>query len=236
VPVVLEGREVVVTPSIGIAMTPEAGSTPMALIKNADVAMYEAKQRGRNCYRFYEEGMADQTMVRLDLEGALFRALGNDELRVFYQPQVRLDSGEIVGMEALLRWEHAQLGLIPPGDFIPLAEETGQIVAMGEWVLRTAIQQAAQWRQAGVPVRVSVNVAVQQVAKGGFDTLVAALLHEHALPAALLELEVTETALISEGEVVATLARPRSACASRWTTSAPAIPRWRCSSGCPWTW
>ena len=210
VPVVLEGREVVVTPSIGIAMTPEAGSTPMALIKNADVAMYEAKQRGRNCYRFYEEGMADQTMVRLDLEGALFRALGNDELRVFYQPQVRLDSGEIVGMEALLRWEHAQLGLIPPGDFIPLAEETGQIVAMGEWVLRTAIQQAAQWRQAGVPVRVSVNVAVQQVAKGGFDTLVAALLHEHALPAALLELEVTETALISEGEVVATLARLRA--------------------------
>ena len=210
VPVVLEGREVVVTPSIGIAMTPEAGSTPTALIKNADVAMYEAKQRGRNRYCFFEEGMADQTMVRLDLEGALFRALGNDELRVFYQPQVRLDSGEIVGMEALLRWEHPRLGLIPPNDFIPLAEETGQIVAMGEWVLRAAIRQAAQWQHDGVAVRVSVNVAVPQIAKGGFDALVATLLQEHALPAALLELEVTETALISEGEVVATLARLRA--------------------------
>ncbi len=210
IPVMLEGREVVVTPSIGIAVTPEAGNTPTALIKNADVAMYEAKQRGRNRYCFYEDGMADQTMVRLDLEEALLRALSHDELRVHYQPQVRLDTGEIVGMEALLRWEHPRLGLIPPNDFIPLAEETGQIVAIGEWVLRTAIRQAAAWRCDGVGVRVSVNVAVHQIARGGFDVLVAALLGEFALPAALLELEVTETALISEGEVVATLARLRA--------------------------
>ena len=209
VPVLLEGREVVVTPSIGIAVTPEAGLTPMALIKNADVAMYEAKKRGRNRYCFFEEGMADQTMARLDLEGALHRALQNHELRVFYQPQVRLDTGEIVGMEALMRWEHPQHGLIPPNHFIPLAEETGQIVPMGEWILRAAIKQAAVWRNAGMPVRVSVNVAVPQIEKGGFDFLVGSVLAEYGLPPGLLELELTETALVSEGEVVATLARLR---------------------------
>src|SRR5581483_10145869 len=150
-PFLIAGQELHVTPSLGIAVAPEDGTRPSVLLKNADTAMYRAKERGRNCFEIYSVEMNSAAEARLSLEGDLHHALDAGELRVVYQPQVDVLTGRVIGVEALARWDHPVLGSIAPDTFIPLAEESGLIVALDDWVLRTACAQARAWSDAGLP-------------------------------------------------------------------------------------
>jgi diguanylate cyclase (GGDEF)-like protein len=200
-PLSLAGHEVFITPSIGIAVFPQDGETPEALLKNADMAMYFAKRQGRNLHQFFDPTLNEAALRRLKVESQLRRAIEREELGLHYQPQLDLDSGRICGVEALLRWNSAELGPVPPADFIPLAEDTGLIIPIGEWVLRTACRQARAWQEAGVPLpRVAVNVSVLQFVQPGFTALVRAVLEETGLAPPALELEITEGLLMKDPE------------------------------------
>lgn len=189
----VQAQEIFLGASIGISVYPSDGGDVESLLRNADAAMYQAKDSGRNTYWFYAEDMTTQALQRLILEGELRRALESEELRVYYQPQVDLSSRRIIGLEALLRWEHPQRGLIPPQDFIPLVEETGLILPLGEWVLRRACAQAREWLDAGHDIgRVAVNVAGLQIRRPGLDAMVRRVLEQTGLPGERLELEITE--------------------------------------------
>jgi len=191
---VADSRELSITASIGISFHPEDGITADKLVKHADVAMYAAKGMGRNNFQTYVAVAEESQQQRLVLESKLRHAERNNELRVFYQPQVDAESEDIVGMEALVRWEHPELGLISPGFFIPLAEETGLIVSMGEWVLREACTQAKLWQdQFGLNLRLGVNLSPLQIRQLDLVGLVERVLNECEYPPALLELEVTES-------------------------------------------
>lgn len=191
-PYLLEGQEYDLTTSVGISTYPQHGDDAQELLRHADVAMYRAKEMGKNNFQFYTEQMDFNSVDRLRMESGLRRALTRDELRLHYQPVVNLATGYMVGMEALVRWEHPQRGLVAPGEFIPLAEETGLIVPIGEWVLRAACEQNRKWQQQGYgPLRVSVNLSPRQFT-AGLVGLVARVLQETGLPAQLLELEITE--------------------------------------------
>jgi EAL domain-containing protein (putative c-di-GMP-specific phosphodiesterase class I) len=195
----LAEHEIVITPSIGIAIYPHDGEGPDALLKNADGAMYVAKRRGKNTYCFFDGSLNELALRRLKMEGLLRKAIVRGELDVHYQPQLDLDSGRICALEALVRWNSPELGSVPPSEFIPLAEDTGLIVPIGEWVLRTACAQARSWQLAGVPVeRVAVNISPLQFIQHGFTKLVAQVLSETGLPPHALELEVTESLLMSD--------------------------------------
>ncbi|MEJ2622457.1 MAG: diguanylate cyclase [Candidatus Thiodiazotropha sp.] len=151
-------KELFLTSSIGISIFPQDGDDPNILIRNADSAMYKAKQMGRNAYSFYTTEMTELAIDRLMMENSLRKALEMDQMVVHYQPQVDIRNGRIIGIEALIRWQHPELGLLPPARFIPLAEESGLIRPIGEWILRQACQQAAKWRTKGLsPERISVN-------------------------------------------------------------------------------
>jgi diguanylate cyclase (GGDEF)-like protein/PAS domain S-box-containing protein len=206
-PVIVEERELIVTPSIGIAVFPEDGRDAETLIRNSDAAMYHAKELGRANYQFFTAEMNQAASRRLALEADLRRALGRDELRVHYQPIVRARSGRIAAHEALVRWQHPERGLIAPADFIDLAEETGLILKLGEWVLR----QACRWAtfigvERGLPV--SVNLSPRQFNDPKLVHTVAAALHETGLPARLLQLEITESTAMQHTDVaLATLRR-----------------------------
>jgi diguanylate cyclase (GGDEF)-like protein/PAS domain S-box-containing protein len=206
-PVIVEERELIVTPSIGIAVFPEDGRDAETLIRNSDAAMYHAKELGRANYQFFTAEMNQAASRRLALEADLRRALGRDELRVYYQPIVRARSGRVAAHEALVRWQHPERGLIAPADFIDLAEESGLILKLGEWVLR----QACRWAtfigvERGLPV--SVNLSPRQFNDPKLVQSVAAALHETGLPAPLLQLEITETTAMKHTDVtLATLRR-----------------------------
>jgi diguanylate cyclase (GGDEF)-like protein len=188
-----DGPEIQVTASIGISFFPEDAPDAETLLKHADEAMYAAKSMGRNNYRVYDVSPA-QEQQNAALKARLRHAEANGELRVFYQPQINATSEDIVGMEALLRWEHPELGNIGPGFFIPLAEETGLIVSIGEWVLRTACKQAKIWEDRfGLRLRLGVNLSAVQLMQPDLSELVANVLEETALEPGLLELEVTES-------------------------------------------
>ena len=162
-PLLIDGHEIFITGSIGITVYPLDGEDPDTLLKNADAAMYNAKEQGRNNYQFYSEAMNASSLHRLSLENSLRKALDREEFLVYYQPQVDIQSGKIVGLEALLRWKHPELGLVPPGDFIPVAEETGLIVPIGEWVLNAACIFNEGLQRLGVPpIRVAVNISSLQ--------------------------------------------------------------------------
>ncbi len=191
----IDGHELVSTPSVGIAVYPGDGTDVDTLLRNADAAMYHAKENGRNNYQFFTQDMNARALERLSLERSLRRALERDELRLHYQPQYDISSGRVVGMEALIRWEHPEHGLMSPGRFMPFAEESGLILPIGEWVLQEACRQNRAWQDAGLPrLRVSVNIWAVQFRQADFVDTVDRALGVSGLDARYLELEVTESA------------------------------------------
>ena len=206
-PILLGEQELFVTASIGVSLFPADTESPEELMKFADVAMYRAKDKGRNTCQFYTPDMNARAHELLALEGSLRKALANDQLVLYYQPQVDLNTGELIGMEALLRWQHPQKGLVSPGDFIPLAEETGVILPIGEWVLKTACLQNKAWQEQGFPpVRMSVNISAKQFRQADLVDMVERVLLETGLDPQWLELEITESVIMEDfGEVIMTL-------------------------------
>lgn len=197
-PVNLRRHELFVGASIGISVFPEDGKDAQTLLKNADAAMYRAKEHGRNNYQFYTPELTAAFFERLELESSLRRALERDELVLYYQPQVSVHTGEIIGAEALLRWRHPVKGLIPPDKFIALAEESGLMVHLGRWVLRTACLDMRAWAAEGLALpRVAVNLCGQQLMHGDMEQVVKEVLEETGLAPAALELEITETFVMS---------------------------------------
>jgi predicted signal transduction protein with EAL and GGDEF domain/CheY-like chemotaxis protein len=200
-PIRVETHEVFVTASIGIATFPEDGLTSEILIRNADTAMYHAKQQGKAAFQYYSAAMNAASVERLTLESGLRRALEDGGLELHYQPQIDVASGQIVGAEALLRWKHAQRGYISPSTFIPIAEDSGLILPVGEWVLQTACRQAVAWQRAGLPtIPIAVNVSGVQFRRQDLCELVRKALQASGLPASLLRIEITETVIVSVRE------------------------------------
>jgi diguanylate cyclase (GGDEF)-like protein/PAS domain S-box-containing protein len=200
---VVQGHSLSIGCSVGISVFPEHGADVETLIKNADAAMYSAKESGRNNFRFFTEDMSAQVMERLTVEKSLRRALAKEELFLMYQPQMEILTGGIIGVEALLRWRHPDLGLVPPDKFIRIAENSGLIVSIGEWVLRTACSQARKWQDEGLPpVSLAVNVSAVQFRQEGFCGLIRKVLHETGLSPQYLELELTESLLLANVDVM----------------------------------
>ena len=200
-PFEIDDSEAFLTASVGIAMSTQAGSRPEALIRDASGAMYRAKERGKSRYEIFDEELRARAIERLETENALHRAIERGELRVYYQPMVDLSGGSIIGVEALVRWEHPARGLVEPDAFIALAEETGQIVALGAWVLRTACEQAARWRDdklAPAPLQLSVNLSARQLAQPDLVDMVMAVLDDTGVSPADLCLEITESVVIED--------------------------------------
>jgi EAL domain-containing protein (putative c-di-GMP-specific phosphodiesterase class I) len=200
---VVQGHPLNIGCSIGISIFPEHGADAETLIKNADAAMYSAKANGRNNFRFFTEEMNAQVVERLTLEKSLRLALDKKELFLMYQPQMDIATGKVVGLEALLRWQHPKLGLVPPDRFIRLAENSGLILPIGEWVLRTACSQARKWQEEGFPkVTVAVNVSAIQFRQEGFCRLIRKVLDETGLAPQYLELELTESLLLANADLM----------------------------------
>ena len=198
----IAGHELTVTPSIGITVWPDDGADLASLVKNADLAMYHSKAEGRNQFSFFRAEMNDKVMERLSLENALRRALPRNEFSLHYQPIFHLPDRRVIGVEALLRWNSEVLGPVPPGKFIPVAEETGLIVAIGEWVAKEAIRQLSVWRAAGLDrFPVTINVSAIQFKTRRLLELLLATVGEYGLGPTDVEIELTETALVSEGAV-----------------------------------
>lgn len=195
--IIMRDQEIFVTASIGISVYPGDGDEAAALLKNANTALSGAKAQGKNTSQFFTAEMNVAALTRLLLENQLRKVLIRDELRVYYQPQIDLKNNQIVGMEALVRWQHAELGLLGPNKFIPVAEETGLIVPIGEWVLRTACQQSQTWQAAGLPpLRMSVNVSSRQFQYPTLLETVKTVLADTRLNPIFLELELTESMLM----------------------------------------
>jgi diguanylate cyclase (GGDEF)-like protein/PAS domain S-box-containing protein len=204
----LRGYELNISCSIGISIFPENGTDCETLIKNADAAMYSAKENGRNGIRFFTQEMNAQVAERLTLEHSLRLALERKELILMYQPQMDIATGKITGLEALLRWQHPELGLVPPGKFIRIAENCGLIVPIGEWVLRNACSQARKWQDQGIPpVSVAVNVSAVQFRQENFCELIRSVLRETGFPPQLLELELTEGLLLANADLMFSVIR-----------------------------
>ncbi|MDR7074097.1 bifunctional diguanylate cyclase/phosphodiesterase [Fictibacillus barbaricus] len=197
----LSGQEVFITPSIGISLYPGNGFDSETLLKRADSALYQAKERGRNTYQFFTEQRDGKMERRLNLEHGLRKALNNNELFLVYQPQVELCTRKIIGVETLLRWNKEDEGIVSPVDFIPIAEETGLIIPIGEWVLKNACLQGAVWHKKGFSeLTISVNISVRQLLDESFIDRVEAILSEAEFPPSLLELEITESTTMESME------------------------------------
>lgn len=197
----VEGRELFVNTSIGITLFPDDGEDMPTLLRNADTAMYRAKEEQGNAFRFYSREMSERALERAELEGALRRALERKEFELFYQPKVDIRSRRIVGAEALIRWNHPQLGLVSPTRFIPMAEEIGLIMQIGDWVLRTACAQNKAWQEAGLtPISVAVNLSARQFGQDALVHSVARILDELQLAPHHLELELTESIVMNSAE------------------------------------
>jgi predicted signal transduction protein with EAL and GGDEF domain len=205
-PITFHHHELLVTPSIGIAVFPTHGKNFDTLIKNADLAMYHAKSVGRNNFQFFNEELNKHAQHELDMEVNLRKALEKNQFVLFYQPQVNLQTNQIYGAEALIRWIHPEKGIIPPASFIPLAEETGLIIPMGEWAIRTACQQNQKWQEAGMsPLTVSVNISAKQFFQSNLVEIVESALSETGLNPKYLELEITESITMDVERSITTL-------------------------------
>jgi diguanylate cyclase (GGDEF)-like protein/PAS domain S-box-containing protein len=206
-PFTIQGKALNVTASIGITVHPADASDPETLLKYADMAMYQAKLAGRDTYRFFTAAMNAELLARLELEAALRQAVENEEFVLYYQPKVQLDSGRIVGVEALLRWQRPGHGLLPPAGFITVLEQTGLIVPVGSWVIATACRQIGLWMRSAVgPLQVSVNVSERQFNEGDLAADVVRAIGDNGIAAELLELELTESCLMQNtGRTVASL-------------------------------
>ena len=200
-PMMIDEREFNLTCSVGVAVFPDDGATPELLIERADIAMYRAKESGRNTFQFFTTAMNERLVERLRLEADLRKAIERNELVLHYQPQVDLATGQIVGVEALIRWQHPQLGMVSPGRFIPVAEETGLIGPIGDWVIRTAVAQNVAWQCAGYgQLRLSVNLSAYQFGQPELVESIAAVLQEHAMESQQLEIELTESMVMKDVE------------------------------------
>ena len=207
-PLMLEGQDYHLTASIGISAFPNDGQDAQSILKGADIAMYRAKEHGKNNYQFYSSQMNLHSFERLVLERFLRRALDQNEFQLYYQPKIDLVTGRITGMEALLRWMHPGMGMISPVKFIPLAEETGLIIPIGAWVLRTACAQNRIWEQQGLPaLRVAVNLSARQFAQDDLHATIVSTLEDTGLSPQLLELEITESLTMDNPEHAAALLR-----------------------------
>ena len=203
VPFDVGGGEVFVMTSIGIALASDSRVTGEEMVRDADAAMYRAKENGKARYELFDDRMRAQTMERLNMENALHRALERSELRVFYQPEIELATGAVSGVEALVRWQHPERGLVAPREFIPLAEETGLIVPLGAWVLQEACRQAQRWRQRDPqrpPLKLAVNLSARQFAQPDLPDVVARALAETDTDPSLLCLEITESVLMEDSQ------------------------------------
>jgi diguanylate cyclase (GGDEF)-like protein len=205
-PINIDEHELEISCSIGISISPKDGEDGQALLKNADVAMYRAKERGRNNFQFFTAELNERAVERMTMEKHLRRALDRDEFLLHYQPQVDLTTGRIVGMEALLRWQSPELGLVSPGRFIPLAEETGLIVSIGEWALKTACARNRAWQDAGLPpLPMAANLSARQFQNVDLVGTVARILRETGLDPCFLELEITESLVMQDVESASAL-------------------------------
>jgi len=202
-PFILGDQEMFVSVSTGIAICPDDGKDCESLLKNADSAMYYAKEHGRNNYQYYMQSMNARALEDLKLENDLRKALEKDELVLYYQPQVDIVNGQIIGVEALIRWEHPEKGLVPPLDFIPIAEANGLINPIGEWVLKTACKQNRKWQEAGIPAMpMSVNLASQQFQQSNFIEIINDAINSSGISPQELILEITESTLMQNTDAV----------------------------------
>lgn len=205
-PFVLDEHQLYITLTAGISLSPTDGENAQELLENAGVALNRALSLGGNNYQFYRADMNERALARLTMEAELRRALENGELTLHYQPQVELNTLRIVGTEALARWQHPTFGLLPPSEFIPLAEDTGLIILLGEWAMKEACRQTACWQKVGAPdLRISVNVAARQFQQDDFVKMVGDILAETFLAPSSLELEITETSIMQHPEHVITV-------------------------------
>ncbi|WP_209123804.1 bifunctional diguanylate cyclase/phosphodiesterase [Alkalihalobacillus sp. BA299] len=210
-PLMLNGNQLFISPSIGISIYPNHGDSVDALIKNADMAMYMAKENGGNNYCFYDSALSDKNKQLMKIETGLRKALENDEFQLLYQPQVDLETGKLVGAEALIRWESSEYEMIPPMEFIPVAEKIGLIIPIGEWVLETACKQNKRWQEEGcLPIRIAVNVSVRQLQQSSFIETVKYVLEKTELDPAYLELEITESVVQNIEEAASILDKLKS--------------------------
>ncbi len=199
----VDGHELYVSASIGIALYPQDGTNMDNLIKHADVAMYHVKGQGKNGYQFYSNEMNAPYIKKLSLDTGIHRALDNDEFTLVYQPQINIRSGEIVGVETLLRWNHPEHGTIPPAEFIPFAEESGLIIDIGHWVLKTACAELSRWRMAGLPeIRMAINISARQLMEEDIVDNILDIIKDYDIPGHCLELEITENAIMDDMDSV----------------------------------
>jgi diguanylate cyclase (GGDEF)-like protein/PAS domain S-box-containing protein len=198
----IEDHDIYVTSSIGISVFPDDSDDPDELMKHADVAMYRSKELGRNTYQFLDADLAERRLRQHTLETALRGALKDDALKLYYQPQVRISDRSIIGAEALLRWTDPEHGVVPPQVFIPLAEESGLIHALGEWVLKTAAAQCVEWRKAGMAMTISVNLSAKQFYREDLAQRITDIVRAEGCEPSWLELEVTETSLMHDLDAI----------------------------------
>ena len=196
-PIMMKGSELMVTTSIGISVFPNDGETPEILLRNADAAMYRAKEKGRNGFEFYTEDMTERALEKVHMITNLYRALEQDEFEVYYQPQYDFQHNQMLGVEALVRWHHPDLGIISPEEFLPTAEESGLIVSLDRWTMRQAIRQMKMWVDDGISLgRLSLNLTMQQIDQSDFLEFLMDLMHEHSCEGRSLRFEITEGQLM----------------------------------------
>ncbi|WP_431067658.1 putative bifunctional diguanylate cyclase/phosphodiesterase [Methylotuvimicrobium sp.] len=198
-PLILENQELYISASIGISFFPEDGGNPALLMKHADTAMYSAKNSGRKCLHFFRSSMEGYSLKRIEMEQQLRQGLERNEFKLYYQPQINLESGRIIGAEALIRWQHPEKGLLPPSQFIAIAEDTGLIEPIGEWVLREAWSQRQGWHRSGwEDFRIAVNLSAHQFNRTSLVKTIADVLCRSDIDPAILELELTETVAMQD--------------------------------------